>query len=108
MSFLPKIRAELSLRRQADVLPTNPSTIEQVYTDLITNGFEPISKEDYFSDMVVDELFVRIAADNRPFAIIWVLGRKICGLLDSGAHRTVLGFGCRKLVKDLKLKILKF
>lgn len=93
------------MRRQADALLQKPSTNDQVYTDLLTNGFEPISEKDYASEMEIDELFVRVDGDNRPFAKVYVLGREIVGLLDSGAQRTVLGIGCRKLIKDLKLKI---
>lgn len=46
-----------------------------------------------------------VNGDNRPFIKISVMGRELVGLLDSGAQKTVLGAGCKKLLEDLNLKV---
>lgn len=106
MPSLPKKRAKFSMRRQAELPTQNPLNDNVLTNDrLIMNGFEPYSEAEYCSDNEVEEIFVRLSGDNRPFARIFVMGREIFGLLDSGAQKTVLGRGCKKLIKSLKLKI---
>ena len=48
---------------------------------------------------------VTLSNDSRPFAKVEVLGISMIGLLDSGAARTVLGIGGKRLVEALKLKL---
>lgn len=57
------------------------------------------------SSREIGELIVRVDGDNRPFAKVDVMGIPVIGLLDCGAQMTVLGFGCDKLLRDLKLKL---
>lgn len=91
--------------RQVESPPENPPTLENVADQLLTHGFERFSNEDYAERMDVEEIFVKTDGDNRPFAKIFVMGIQLIGLLDSGAQRTVLGVGCKKLLSDLRLKI---
>lgn len=93
------------MRGQAEVDRRNPPTNDRVTEELEMSGFEPVSENDYSPVSNVDELFVRVDGDTRPFVKVSVLGREIIGLLDSGAHRSVLGAGCRKLIKLLRLKM---
>lgn len=93
------------MRRQAEVGRQNPPQYDRVTEELAVNGFEPVSENDYSPVSSVEELFVRVDGDTRPFVKMSVLGREIIGLLDSGAHRSVLGAGCKKLINLLKLKI---
>lgn len=102
---MSKKRGVFSLRGQAEVDRRNPPTNDRVTEELEMSGFEPVSENDYSPVSNVDELFVRVDGDTRPFVKVSVLGREIIGLLDSGAHRSVLGAGCRKLIKLLKLKM---
>lgn len=57
------------------------------------------------SSREIGELIVRVDGDNRPFAKVDIMGIPVIGLLDCGAQMTVLGFGCDKLLRDLKLKL---
>ncbi|XP_058840771.1 uncharacterized protein LOC131696235 [Topomyia yanbarensis] len=61
--------------------------------------------EEEEEDGEIATMLVTLSNDPRPFAKVEMLGISVIGLLDSGAARTVLGIGGRKLVKDLKLKI---
>lgn len=58
------------------------------------------------SSREIEELIVQVDGDNRPFAKVDILGFSVIGLLDCGAQMTVLGVGCDKLLRDLKLKLL--
>lgn len=93
------------MRRQAEASTLNPSKDDRLYKDLLQNGYKPFSDDDYVPEVEVNELFVKVDGDNRPFAKVHVMGREMIGLLDSGAQRSILGIGCKKLVKSLNFKI---
>lgn len=52
----------------------------------------------------VCDFLIKCESDNRPYVVVDVLGRKLVGLLDSGANSTVLGLHCLELVDRLDLK----
>ncbi|XP_055584826.1 uncharacterized protein LOC129737691 [Uranotaenia lowii] len=54
----------------------------------------------------ISPLLVQLSGDARPFVKIQLMGIELIGLLDSGAARTVLGFGAKKLIKSLDLNLL--
>lgn len=93
------------MRRQVDLDLENPPTLKQMAQTLTSYGFEPISATDYDIAHDLNEIFVHIQGDGRPFAKVNVMGVEILGLLDSGAQRSVLGTGAEKLIRTLKLKI---
>lgn len=105
MPFLSKKRTEFSLKRQVGYDAENPPTSEIVTQEMLSSGFRMFADDDYCSEQNVEELFIRLEGDNRPFAKVCVLGKELIGLLDSGAQRTVLGYGCKKLLREWKLKI---
>lgn len=54
----------------------------------------------------ISELKLDVEGDNRPFAVIDVMGVELIGLLDSGAQISILGCGSKNLLTKLKLKLL--
>ncbi|XP_055591195.1 uncharacterized protein LOC129743243 [Uranotaenia lowii] len=83
-----------------------PANKRQLYPDLSQYGLRPIKEDEYGpKEPEVDELFMQLQGDDRPFAEISIFDCPIIGLLDSGAHRSILGIGARGFVKKLKLKI---
>ncbi|XP_055590749.1 uncharacterized protein LOC129742837 [Uranotaenia lowii] len=52
----------------------------------------------------VNSLVINLDNDNRPHAVIEVLGKSITGLLDSGANCSLLGGSYVQLVEQLKLR----
>lgn len=55
--------------------------------------------------MEINEQFLKLSNDDRPFVKVEILGIPRVGLLDSGANRTVLGSGANFLIKACKLTI---
>ena len=49
-------------------------------------------------------IIINTENDNRPHAVITVLGRSVTGLLDSGANCSLLGGKAIKMVEELQLK----
>lgn len=105
MPLLRKKRRELGLEEEAEALNRNPPNIDEIQTSLLENGFEPVADEDYGIDQNIEEIFVKVDGDARPFIKVNILGKEILGLLDSGAQRTVLGIGSKKLIRELQLKV---
>ncbi|XP_055605127.1 uncharacterized protein LOC129753338 [Uranotaenia lowii] len=68
-------------------------------------GFHDFVKESC-PEAEVAEFVLSVEGDNRPFTRINVMGISMLGLLDCGAQLTVIGTGSRKLLRDLKLKML--
>ena len=54
-------------------------------------------------DAEIATVLVTLSGDPRPFAKVEMMGISIIGLLDSGAARTVIGIGGRRLIEQLKL-----
>lgn len=48
---------------------------------------------------------MKVEDDDRPFVKVSVFDVPLIGLLDSGAHRSILGVGSLKLIKSCKLRI---
>lgn len=71
------------------------------------SGYRPVETSNYDKpgNAQLEELFVRLEDDDRPFVKIAVFDVPITGLLDSGAHRSILGVGSLKLIKSCKLKL---
>lgn len=107
---MPILRKKLQvdcLRGQVShVVRQNPSSralsdclIQSGYSRTQTSDYVPIGKTH------LEELFVRLEDDDRPFVKITVFNTPIIGLLDSGAHRSILGVGSLKLIKSCKLRL---
>lgn len=62
--------------------------------------------DDYDSDSI-DELLIHLEGDARPFVEVEILNKKLIGLLNSGAQKTVLGKGSENLIKHLRLKVFQ-
>lgn len=105
MPLLLKKRRELGLEEEAEALCQNPPGIAEIQAGLLGNGFEPVPDESYDNEQNLEEIFVEVDGDERPFMKVNILGKEILGLLDSGAQRTVLGIGSRKLIRDLHLTV---
>lgn len=54
----------------------------------------------------IASLLVKLSGDARPFTRISLMGIELIGLLDSGAARTVLGIGAKKIINKLNLKLV--
>lgn len=54
---------------------------------------------------VLSYIFASCRGDNRPYLSVNVFGLELCGLLDSGASRTVIGSKGWKLLSSLKLSL---
>ncbi|XP_062536046.1 uncharacterized protein LOC134205118 [Armigeres subalbatus] len=52
----------------------------------------------------ISSLIINLDNDNRPHAVVEVLGRQITGLLDSGANCSILGGDHTKLAQELGLQ----
>lgn len=105
MPLLRKKRREFGLEEEAEALFQNPPNLDEIQANLLQNGFEPVTDQDYGTEENIEEIFVKVDGDARPFIKVNILGKDILGLLDSGAQRTVLGVGSKKMVKELHLKI---
>lgn len=105
MSLLCKKRRELGLEEVVDAFPENPPHLNEIKARLLQNGFKPITDQDYDNEYNINEIFIEVSGDARPFVKVSILGKELIGLLDSGAQRTVLGVGSMKIVRELKLKI---
>lgn len=53
----------------------------------------------------IASMLVKLSGDARPFTRVELMGIGVIGLLDSGAQRTVLGVGAKKIMKALNLKL---
>lgn len=53
----------------------------------------------------ISTILQRIKNDNRPHAEVVVKGKKFIGLLDSGAHVTILGTDSRAIIAELELEL---
>lgn len=84
----------------------NPSS-PTIQDSLHHSGYSRVHESDYSTPIEthLDELFVRVDKDDRPFVQVSVFDVPITGLLDSGAHRSILGLGATKLIKKFKLKV---
>lgn len=75
------------MREQAEIVsPQSPTTTP--FDDLRAYGFESVDDDDYESDSI-DELLIHLKGDARPFVEVEIFNKKLIGLLDSGAQRTV-------------------
>lgn len=101
----PKKHGELSLREEADAISLNTPKTTTICSPR-EYGFDSMDDDDYESDPI-DELLIHIEGDARPFVEVKILDKKLIGLLDSEAQRTVLGKGSEKLIDELKLKVFQ-
>lgn len=62
---------------------------------------DSIDTDDIRHQIVVDYIFAQMRGDERPYLKVSILGRKLCGLLDSGASRTILGKKGWDIVREL-------
>ena len=99
---LSKKRRELSLEEEVDARLSKSSELDSTTINLFEHGFERVLESDYSTDQDVEELFVKVDGDARPFVEVEVIGKKIVALLDSGAQRTVLGAGSEKFIRELR------
>lgn len=53
----------------------------------------------------LNALIINLNNDNRPHAVISVLGHQLTGLLDSGANCSILGGKYTELINNLELRI---
>ncbi|XP_055604322.1 uncharacterized protein LOC129752573 [Uranotaenia lowii] len=90
-------------------LPKLPSSFgKRPGGELVTEGpnsspcFDDPSQIPDFNN--INSLVINLNNDNRPHAVIEVLGKSITGLLDSGANCSLLGGSCVQLVEQLKLR----
>lgn len=75
------------------------STIEG--TDSSLQAPEPSEELDI---QHLDTIIINPGQDNRPHAVISVLGRELTALLDSGANCSLLGGKCTKIIEELALR----
>lgn len=55
--------------------------------------------------VILDYVLGQVVGDERPYLTVEVLGKKLLGLLDSGASRTIIGNKGIKFIEDLGLGI---
>lgn len=67
-------------------------------------GFDKLKTHHRKSSEHNCDFYFKSNSDNRPYIVVDVLGRKLVGLLDSGANSTILGLHCLELVERLNLK----
>lgn len=104
MPVLYKKRNRISVGGDADSkLATGPRSGE-IMVNLSSLGFKSLQNSDYYEQSDLHELFVNVTGDNRPHAQVDIMGIKVIGLLDCGAHQTVIGAGAEQLVRTLQLK----
>lgn len=67
-------------------------------------------KENRMLKKSITEAIVKFDAkrDPRPYATVYIEGKEMRGLLDSGASVSLLGKGCRELVESLGLEIINY
>lgn len=56
----------------------------------------------------LNSIIIKLNNDNRPHAVINILGQQLTGLLDSGANCSLLGGSYTKMIDDLKLRKITF
>lgn len=84
----------------------NPKSLDDPCYNLPLFGFHPFENNDYDqTPQELEELFVHLKDDDRPFVQIQIFEIPLMGLLDSGAHR-ILGTGSQNIINACKLKIL--
>lgn len=90
----------------SQVICKNPS-LPTPYDQLSQSGYTRVKTSDYYTsqEAQLEELFVKVEDDDRPFVKVSVFDVPLIGLLDSGAHRSILGVGSLKLIKSCKLRI---
>lgn len=93
------------MRGVAETVENTPPARTRMEVELNSSGFEPVRSIEYVEDRVIDELFVQVQGDERPFVRVSVMGREMLGLLDSGAQCSVLGNGSENFVKSMKLTL---
>lgn len=100
-------KLQVDLRGQVSQTCTQIPSSSDCQDSLFHFGYSRVQSTDYDSPTAarLEELFVRVEDDDRPFVKVSVLGIPIIALLDSGAHRSILGTGSLKLIKTCKLKI---
>lgn len=72
---------------------------------LLQGGYRPVNSLEYEKQVKVDEIYLSLKHDDRPFAKIHIFEIPIIGLLDSGAHKCILGHNAENLIKTCKLKL---
>lgn len=86
---------------------SNPHFKSTVPNILPILGCQPFTDVEYErTSEEVDELFINLQNDDRPFVQVTVFDLPITGLLDSGAHRSILGADAQHLIKLCQLKLL--
>lgn len=84
----------------------NPHNSQEFHAGLNRQGYREIKEGEYREqENELDEIFLHLNEDERPFVRIKVLDIPIVGLLDSGARKSVLGGDSEGLIKSCKLKI---
>nr|XP_022906843.1 uncharacterized protein LOC111418530 [Onthophagus taurus] len=58
-------------------------------------------------EVILDYIFTSVRNDERPYIEVDILGRRLVGLLDSGATNTILGSAGIAIVKSLNLVVNK-
>lgn len=85
----------------------NPLNTKDLSNALPHYGFHPFENNDYDHEpKELEELFIQLQNDERPFVQIKIFEIPITGLLDSGAHRSILGAESHKIIDASKLKLL--
>lgn len=65
---------------------------------------QPSDPLDELDELQINTVIINPGHDNRPHAVISVLGRELTALLDSGANCSLLGGSSTKLVEELGLR----
>lgn len=74
---------------------------------LQNSGFDKVSNIEYVHshNFQINEAIISLENDNRPFVKVSVFKTPLVGLLDSGAHLSILGIGALKLIRKCSLKV---
>lgn len=105
MSLGSKKRLSTRLEGQTagDNKNKTPSNLDH---NLLSLGLRRVDRDEYLqSDLEINESFLKVANDDRPFVKIEILDVPLIGLLDSGANRSILGRGSGNLLQKCRLRL---
>lgn len=85
----------------------NPPNCDNFSPDFIPVGYREVGANEYIhtSRFEINEHFIHMPHDDRPFVKVSIHDIPLIGLLDSGANRSVLGVGAAYLINTCKLQI---